>query len=202
VVLPASLAVDGVCAGRGGVLVLSAVDSAAVRRSTRRRWEPLKAWESERVVYTEEGALRAEKAGVLTPDLEDNRRKVRTPPCVLCCVSACCIRVSSERRCRVLLTALLPATTRCDVCSVRTVRRPRAAGRLPVASRRRRLPMTATMASRQLRWRRCRPCQASRSPLTPRSSTSLLARRARCESVRRHVRDCGRVVVDSFFPLP
>jgi hypothetical protein len=52
-------------------------DDATTRRSARRRWPVLAYWKGERVLYTEEGAKRAEIVGVLTPDLEPHRRKVR-----------------------------------------------------------------------------------------------------------------------------
>lgn len=49
-------------------------DEGATRRSGRRRWPVLEYWKGERVVYTEDGAKRAEVVGVLTPDLEENRK--------------------------------------------------------------------------------------------------------------------------------
>ena len=87
---------------------MEAEDENATRRSNRRRWQPLEYWKGERVIYTEQGAKRAETVGVLTPDLEDNRRKV----CVCVCGSAgvcVCVCVNVARR-----AAMLPGS-RCYV---------------------------------------------------------------------------------------
>ncbi len=57
--------------------VTTVLPAAGVRRSKRRRWEPLEWWEGTRIVYDENGAKRAEKVGVLTPVLTAAEQRVR-----------------------------------------------------------------------------------------------------------------------------